>query len=228
LKNLAVATKDIRRDIIKKVKRVVLKLGSYVLTTPSWKLDRKVFLDVIESIAEIKKSGTEFVLVSSGAIAAGMGKLGFKQRPSVISQEQATAAIGQISLMGIYDRLFRKFGINVAQILLTHDDLRDRKRFLNARHTLSRVLEYRAVPIINENDTTVVEEIKFGDNDYLSSLVTNLVQADLLIILTDIDGFYDKAPRSFSDAELIPLVENIDKDIEQLALGTKSKIEGLY
>jgi glutamate 5-kinase len=222
------STEDSRKIILRKVHRVVIKLGSYVLTTSSWKLDRKVFSDVIECIAHVKEEGPEFVLVSSGAIAAGMGRLGLHERPRVLAQEQAAAAIGQISLMRLYDRLFKKFGIDVAQILLTHGDLRNRKRFLNARHTLSRVLEYKAVPIINENDTTVVEEIKFGDNDYLSSLVTNLVQADLLAILTDIDGFYDKDPRSFSDAELIPLVENIDKDIEQLALGTKSKIEGLY
>lgn len=221
---MTVATEDIRKDIVKRVNRVVLKLGSYVLTTPSWKLDRKVFSDVVQSIAEIRTKGTEFVLVSSGAIAAGMGKLGLKERPRVISQEQATAAIGQITLMMLYDKLFGKFGIHTAQILLTHGDLRDRKRFLNARHTLNRALEYGAVPIINENDTTVVEEIKFGDNDHLSSLVTNLVQADLLIILTDIDGLYDKDPRRFSDAKLIPHIKNIDSSIEQAALGTKSKI----
>ncbi len=221
---MPVATEDIRRDIIKKVNRVVLKLGSYVLTTTSWKLDRKVFTDIIQSISEVKKSGLEFVLVSSGAIAAGMGKLGLSERPRIIGQEQATAAVGQISLMGLYDRLFGKFGLHVAQILLTHGDLRDRKRFLNARQTLNSALEFGAVPIINENDTTVVEEIRFGDNDYLSSLVTNLVQADLLIILTDIDGFYDRDPRSFKDAKLIPLIENIDNNIAKLALGTKSKI----
>lgn len=221
---MPVATEDTRRDIIKKVNRVVLKLGSYVLTTTSWKLDRKVFTDIVQSISEVKKSGLEFVLVSSGAIAAGMGKLGHSERPRIVAQEQATAAIGQISLMGLYDRLFGKFGIHVAQMLLTHGDLRDRKRFLNARHTLNSALEFGAVPIINENDTTVVEELRFGDNDYLSSLVTNLVQADLLIILTDIDGFYDRDPRRFKDANLIPLIENIDKNIEQLALGTKSKI----
>ncbi len=218
------ATREIRKDIFKKINRVVLKLGSYVLTTPSWKLDRKVFSDVVSSIAETRKKGIEFVLVSSGAIASGMGKLGLKDRPRVISQEQAVAAIGQINLMGLYEKLFGRHGINTAQILLTHSDLKNRKSFLNARQTLNSVLDYRAVPVINENDTTVVEEIKFGDNDYLSSLVTNLVQADLLIILTDIDGCYDKDPRSFCDAKLIALIENIDNSIEQHALGTKSKI----
>ncbi|MCP4714368.1 MAG: glutamate 5-kinase [Deltaproteobacteria bacterium] len=221
---VAVASEKTRKDIIKKVKRVVLKLGSYVLTTPAWKLDRKVFNDITQTIVETRKSGTEFVLVSSGAIAAGMGKLKLQERPRQISQEQAAAAIGQISLMGLYDRLFGKSGLYAAQMLLSHGDLRDRKRFLNARHALNSALAYGAVPIINENDTTVVEEIKFGDNDYLSSLVTNLVQADLLIILTDIDGFYDKDPRRFPDAQLIPLVETIDAGLEKLALGPSSRI----
>jgi glutamate 5-kinase len=218
------STEDTRKNILKKVHRVVLKLGSYVLTTPSGRLDRKVFSDVIECIAHVKSEETEFVLVSSGAIAAGMGRLGLQERPRVIAEEQAAAAIGQISLMRVYDRLFRKFGIHVAQILLTHGDLRDRKRFLNARHTLNSLFEFGAVPIINENDSTVVEEIRFGDNDLLSSLVTNLVQADLLVILTDIDGFYDRDPRMFSDARFVPLIECVDASIEKLALGTKRKI----
>jgi len=221
---VAVSRKNIRKEIFKKANRVVLKLGSYVLTTPSWKLDRKVFLDVIETIAAVRTRGTEFVLVSSGAIAAGMGELGLRERPRILAHEQAAAAVGQIRLMGLYGKMFKRFGITVAQILLTHGDLRDRKRFLNARHTLTSVLEYQAVPIINENDTTVVEEITFGDNDYLSSLITNLVQADLFIILTDIDGVYDKDPHSFTDARFISLIENIDTNIERLALGTKSNI----
>lgn len=215
---------SIRKNIVSRAKRVVIKLGSYVLTTPSFKLDRKVFLDVIQTIAETRERNIETVLVSSGAIASAMGTLGLSERPKLISQEQAAAAIGQISLMGLYNRLLGKFNLNAAQILLTHSDLGNRQRFLNARHTLNSVLEYGAVPIINENDTTVVEEIRFGDNDYLSSLVTNLVQADLLIILTDIDGFYDKDPRKFDDAKFISLVENVDSSIEKLALGTKSKI----
>jgi len=219
-----VTSNSTRKNIVSRAKRVVIKLGSYVLTTPSFKLDRKVFSDVIKSIAEVRKKKIESVLVSSGAIASAMGTLGLNKRPKLISQEQAAAAIGQISLMGLYNRLLGKHNIKAAQILLTHSDLRNRQRFLNARHTLNSVLEYGAVPIINENDTTVVEEIRFGDNDYLSSLVTNLVQADLLIILTDIDGFYDKDPRKFDDAKFISLVENVDSSIEKLALGTKSKI----
>jgi glutamate 5-kinase len=219
-----VISNSTRKNIVSRAKRVVIKLGSYVLTTPSFKLDRKVFSDVIQTIAETRERNIETVLVSSGAIASAMGTLGLSERPKLIPQEQAAAAIGQISLMGLYNRLLGKHKIKAAQVLLTHSDLRNRQRFLNARHTLNSVLEYGAVPIINENDTTVVEEIRFGDNDYLSSLVTNLVQADLLIILTDIDGFYDRDPRKFDDAKLISLVENVDSSIEKLALGTKSKI----
>ncbi|MEI6125352.1 MAG: glutamate 5-kinase [Pseudomonadota bacterium] len=213
-----------RKNIIAKVRRVVVKLGSYVLTTPSWKLDRKVFLDVARSIDELRKKDMEVVIVSSGAIASGMGKLGLKERPRILAQEQAAAAIGQISLMALWDKAFSRFDMHAAQILLTHSDLRDRKRFLNARHTVNSVFEFGAVPVINENDTVVVDEIKFGDNDHLSSLVTNLVQADLLIILTDIDGVYDSDPRSSSSAQFIPLIKNIDSSVEQLAGGSKSKI----
>lgn len=217
-------TDTIRKDIIKKVRRVVVKLGSYVLTTPSWKLDRKVFADTARSVAQLHQRGIQVVLVSSGAIASGMGTLGLKERPRVLSQEQATAAIGQIRLMAYWNRVFAPMGMHAAQILLTHSDLRDRKRFLNARHTVNSVFDFNAVPVINENDTVVVDEIKFGDNDHLSSLVTNLVQADLLIILTDIDGVYDSDPRAVSTAKLIPLIRTIDSAVEQLACGTRSRI----
>jgi glutamate 5-kinase len=214
-----VPTREIRKQLLSKVHRVVIKLGSYVLTTPSGKLDRKVFSDVTQAVVQLRARGIDCILVSSGAIASGIGRLGLKTRPRVLEQEQAAAAIGQIRLMGLYDRLFTRHDMPVAQILLTHGDLRDRKRFIRARQTLNSVLDYGAVPIINENDTTVVDEIRFGDNDYLSSLVTNLAQADLLVILTDIDGFYDSDPRANPDARLIGLLENIDEDTEKLALG---------
>jgi glutamate 5-kinase len=219
-----VPTDTIRKDIIKKVRRVVVKLGSYVLTTPSWKLDRKVFSDIARSVARLHQQGIQVVLVSSGAIASGMGTLGLAERPRVLAQEQATAAIGQIRLMAFWERVFAPLGMHAAQILLTHSDLRDRKRFLNARHTVDSVFDFNAVPVINENDTVVVDEIKFGDNDHLSSLVTNLVQADLLIILTDIDGVYDSDPRAVSTARLIPLIRTVDSSVEQLAAGTRSRI----
>lgn len=217
-------TREIRKQLLSKVHRVVIKLGSYVLTTPSGKLDRKVFTDVTQSVVHLRAQGIDCILVSSGAIASGIGRLGLKARPRLLEQEQAAAAIGQIRLMGLYDRLFTGHDMPVAQILLTHGDLRDRKRFVCARQTLNSVLAYGAVPIINENDTTVVDEIRFGDNDYLSSLVTNLAQADLLVILTDIDGFYDSDPRVNPDARLIGLLENIDEDTEKLALGPSSRV----
>jgi glutamate 5-kinase len=218
------ATENIRKSVIEKATRIVIKLGSNVLTTPGWKLDRKVFADIAQTIAKAKKRKHEFILVSSGAIAAGMGTLGFIKRPKLIPLEQAAAAIGQIRLMGLYQRLFNQFGFSVAQVLLTHSDLKDRKRFLNARNALSSLLAYDVIPVINENDSTVVDEIRFGDNDHLSALVTNLVQADLLVILTDIDGLYDRDPKACPKARLIPLVENVTTRIEKLANGTRSTI----
>ena len=218
------ATEHIRKSVVEKATRIVIKLGSNVLTTPGWKLDRKVFTDIARTIAAAKKRKKEFILVSSGAIAAGMGALGFSERPKLIPLEQAAAAIGQISLMGLYQRLFSQYGFSVAQVLLTHSDLKDRKRFLNARHALGSLLAYDVIPIINENDSTVVDEIRFGDNDHLSALVTNLVQADLLVILTDIDGLYDRDPKTCPKARLIPLVENVTAGIEKLANGTRSTI----
>ncbi len=218
------ATEHIRKSVIEKATRIVIKLGSNVLTTPGWKLDRKVFADIARTIAKAKKRKNEFILVSSGAIAAGMGTLGFSERPKLIPLEQAAAAIGQISLMGLYQRLFSQHGFSVAQVLLTHSDLKDRKRFLNARHALSSLLAYNVIPIINENDSTVVDEIRFGDNDHLSALVTNLVQADLLVILTDIDGLYDRDPKVCPKARPIPLVENVTAEIEKIADGTRSTI----
>jgi glutamate 5-kinase len=220
----SLSTEQIRKGILQQVKRTVVKLGSNVLTTAGWKLDRKVFADITATIARARKRRGDFILVSSGAIAAGMGKLGFRERPRLIPLEQAAAAIGQISLMGLYQRLFGQLDVSVAQVLLTHSDLKDRRRFLNARHALSSLLEYHIIPIINENDSTVVDEIRFGDNDHLSALVTSLVQADLLIILTDIDGLYDRDPKSSTSARLIPLVHNITADIERLANGTRSTI----
>ncbi len=202
----------------------MVKLGSNVLTTPAWKLDRNVFTDISRTIAKAKKKKGDFILVSSGAIAAGMGKLGFAERPRLIPLEQAAAAIGQISLMALYQRLFGYLGCTVAQVLLTHSDLNDRRRFLNARHALNSLLDFGVIPIINENDSTVVDEIRFGDNDHLSALVTNLVQADLLIIMTDIDGLYDRDPKTCTGAQLIPMVENVTAGIEELAGGTKSNI----
>ncbi|HLA51000.1 MAG TPA: glutamate 5-kinase, partial [Thermodesulfobacteriota bacterium] len=148
--------------------------------------------------------------VTSGAIAIGMKKMGLKKKPASIPEKQAIAALGQGSLMSFYEKAFIPLGEKVAQMLLTHDDLANRQRFLNARNTLSTLLGYNIIPIINENDTVAVDEIKFGDNDHLAALVTNLIEADLLVILTDIDGLFDKDPKKDKTAKLVPVVKNVD------------------
>jgi glutamate 5-kinase len=213
-----------RKEILKKVRRIVLKVGSRVLTAKGRTLSQPVFDRLAREVSAAKTLGFEIVIVSSGAIAAGMGRLGLSEKPKTIPQKQASAAIGQSALMWNYERAFSFFGERVAQILLTRDDLSNRKRYLHARNTLFTLLGLGVIPVINENDTVVVEEIKFGDNDNLSALVTNLVNADLLIILSDIDGLYDRDPRLHKGAKLIPLVSEFTEDLERKASGTVSPL----
>ena len=205
--------KAIRKKILGRVKRIVVKVGSSILASVEKGLHYGVFSHLTKEISDLKRQGYEFVLVSSGAIAAGMEKLGYKTRPQSITQKQATAAVGQSRLMNIYEGQFSRYQQMVAQVLLTHDDLSHRRRFLNARNTLLTLLELGIIPIVNENDTVVVDEIKFGDNDNLSALITNLIEADLLIILTNIDGLCDADPRYHPQARCIPLVKDIDVDM---------------
>ena len=214
--------KDIRKKTFQKARRIVVKVGSSILASIERGLHHEVFSQLAKEISELKRQGYEIVLVSSGAIAAGMEKLGYKTRPQSVTQKQATAAVGQSRLMNIYESYFSRHQQMVAQILLTHDDLSHRRRFLNARNTLLTLLELGIIPIINENDTVVVDEIKVGDNDNLSALVTNLIEADLLIILTNIDGLCDGDPRLNPNARCIPLVEDIDVDMGKIVAGTKS------
>jgi len=216
--------KNIRRKILGRSRRIVVKVGSSILASLEKGLLYDVFSHLTKEISDLKRQGFEFVLVSSGAIAAGMEKLGYKTRPQAITQKQATAAVGQTRLMKIYEDYFSRYQQMVAQILLTHDDLSHRRRFLNARNTLLTLLGLGIIPIINENDTVVVDEIKFGDNDNLSALITNLIGADLLIILTDIDGLCDSDPRVNPHARCIPLVEEIDVDLDGIVGETKSEI----
>jgi glutamate 5-kinase len=216
--------RDIRKKILGKGRRIVVKVGSSILASVEKGLHYDVFSRLTKEISELKRQGYEIVLVSSGAIAAGMEKLGYKTRPQAITQKQATAAVGQTRLMNIYENYFSRYQQMVAQVLLTHDDLSHRRRFLNARNTLLTLLELGIIPIINENDTVVVDEIKVGDNDNLSALITNLIGADLLIILTDIEGLCDSDPRVNPDARCISLVQDIDVDTEQVAGGTKSEM----
>src|SRR4030043_456091 len=218
------SNRDIRKKTLGKGRRIVVKVGSSILASVEKGLHYDVFSRLTKEISELKRQGYEIVLVSSGAIAAGMEKLGYKTRPQSITQKQATAAVGQSRLMNIYEGYFSRYQQMVAQILLTRADLSHRRRFLNARNTLLTLLELGIIPIINENDTVVVEEIKFGDNDNLSALLTSLVDADLLLILTDIEGLCDSDPRVNPNARCIPLVEDIDKEITGIAGETKSEM----
>ncbi|MBN1847435.1 MAG: glutamate 5-kinase [Deltaproteobacteria bacterium] len=201
-----------RKELLKPIKRVVVKVGSGVLTANSG-LNKRMIHELSHDISNLKELGIEVILVSSGAIASGMKKIGIPKRPRSISEQQAIASVGQSSLMMAYEKAFGRFGQKVAQILITRDDLNHRRRYLNARNTIFTLLSWQIIPIINENDTVAVDEIKFGDNDNLSAMVTNLTQAHLLVSLTDIDGLFDKDPRVHKDALLIPLVERLTREM---------------
>jgi len=227
------AEKGLMDRDISKAKRIVVKVGTSNLTDRSYRLDPRKVEKLAKEIAELKKQSREIILVTSGAIGAGIGKLDLKQRPRDIKVLQATAAVGQNILMSTYDRYFGKYEQTIAQLLLTHEDFFDRKRYLNLRNTLITLLKSDVVPIINENDTVVVDEIKLGDNDNLSALVASNLDADLLIILTDIDGLYTYDPKRSKKAEFISAVEEITPEIERIASargktgvgGMKTKIQ---
>lgn len=188
---------------MKRYKKIVVKIGSTLLTAGGKGLDREMITAWAEQMAQLREQGVDVVLVSSGSIAEGITRLGLKSRPSNISELQATAAIGQMGLVQAYEACFQAHGINSAQILLTHADLSNRQRYLNARATLRTLLEFGAVPVVNENDSVSNEEIRFGDNDTLGALVSNLIEADLLIILTDQEGLFDSNPADNENAKLI-------------------------
>lgn len=214
----------------KNIKRVVVKVGTSTLAYPTGKLCFHRIESVVRQLADLHNQGIEVILVTSGAVGAGMGRLGLKARPKTIPQKQAVAAVGQCILMQVYEKLFSEYGQIVAQVLLTAEDIALRKRYLNARNTLMKIFEYGAIPIINENDTVAVDELKVGDNDRLSALVASLIHADLLVILSDIDGLYTKDPRRYKDAKLIPVVNEITEDIEALCGGAGSNVGtgGMY
>jgi len=203
-------------QFLNQAKRIVVKIGSNVITAAN-----SLNLDVIEAISHqisrLMERGIEVILVSSGAQSAGLRKMGMTTRPTEMPKRQAIAAIGQSGLMMAYENSFEQSGKKVAQILLTAEDLNNRKRYLNARNTLNTLIEWKVVPIINENDTVMMEEIKLGDNDNLSAMIALLMDADFLFILTDIEGLYDKDPRRFSDAQLISKVTSFKKEIEEFA-----------
>jgi len=212
------------KSVIEKSKRLVVKVGSSLVTNDGKGLDHAAIAKWAEQIAQLRRSGKEVVLVSSGAIAEGMQRLGFDKRPTGIHELQACAAVGQMGLAQIYETSFRAHAIGTAQVLLTHADLADRERYLNARSTLFTLLRLGVVPIINENDTVVTDEIKFGDNDTLGALVANLLEADALIILTDQRGLYTADPRKDANAQFVHEARAGDPELEAMAGGAGSAI----
>ena len=208
--------KNNRKSIFNNAKRLVVKVGSNVLTEDHG-LNLKAIRSISRQICRLIDSGLEVILISSGAMASGVKKVGLDKRPDEIPKRQAIAAVGQAGLIMEYEKAFARYHKKVAQILLTGDDLNNRIRYLNARNTLCMLLSWQVVPIINENDTVMIEEIQFGDNDNLAAMITLLMDADILVNLTDIDGLYTKNPRKYPDAELIPLVSTIRENIVKVA-----------
>jgi len=204
----------ISRDEIRGTRRWVVKIGSALLTRDGQGFDRSVLTPWADQVTGFLDRSGELVLVSSGAVAEGMTRMGWTRRPKSLHQLQAAAAVGQMGLIQAYEACFRKRGIHAAQILLTREDLADRERYLNARSTLLSLLRLRVIPVVNENDTVATDELRFGDNDTLAALVANLIEADLLVLLTDQAGLFDRDPRFAPDAELIAeaRVDNIRLD----------------
>ena len=206
-------------SVVENAKRLVVKIGSSLLASRIEGLDEAALTRWAEQIAELRGMQREVLLVSSGAIAAGMQRLGWKRRPHALHELQAAAAIGQMGLIQAYESCFRRHRLMTSQILLTHEDLADRKRYLNARSTLRTLLALGVIPIVNENDTVASDEIRFGDNDTLAALVTNLIEADALIILTDQNGLYRRDPRKDPDAAFVSEARADDPELEAMAGG---------
>jgi glutamate 5-kinase len=209
---------------LEKATTLVVKVGSSLVTNDGRGLDGAAIARWAAEIAELRRMGRRVVLVSSGAIAEGMQRLGWTRRPHAMHELQAAAAVGQMGLVQCYESCFRGHGLHTAQVLLTHADLADRQRYLNARSTLRSLLQLGVVPVINENDTVVTDEIKLGDNDTLGALVTNLIEADALVILTDQPGLYDSDPRRNPAARFIESIETSHADLEAMAGGTGSAL----
>jgi glutamate 5-kinase len=211
-------------SVVRDAHRIVVKVGSSLVTNGGQGLDRDALAHWAHQVARLARSGKEVLLVSSGAVAEGMQRLGWKRRPKALHELQAAAAVGQMGLVQAYETCFRSHDLRTAQILLTHEDLADRRRYLNARTTLRTLLSLGIIPIINENDTVATDEIRFGDNDTLGSLVTNLVEADVLIILTDQPGLYTADPRKDPSATLVSEARAGDAALEAMAGGAGSDI----
>ncbi|NPV53259.1 MAG: glutamate 5-kinase [Firmicutes bacterium] len=206
------------------IERLVVKVGTSSLAYPNGNLNVRRMERIVRQVADLRNRGLEAILVTSGAIAAGVGRMGLAKRPSDLAETQALAAIGQGILMHMYEKLFSEYSHPVAQVLLTREDIASPARYHNVHNTFEALLRYGVVPIVNENDTVAVDEIKFGDNDTLSALVATITGAQLLILLSDVDGLYSGDPRKDRDARLIPLVSDIDDNICHCAGGTGSNL----
>ncbi len=209
-----------QRDDLRESKRWVVKIGSALLTADGQGLDRTAIRAWVAQMVALRARGIELVLVSSGAVAEGMMRLGWTSRPHALHELQAAAAVGQMGLVQAYESNFQQYDIHTAQVLLTHDDLSNRQRYLNASNTLRTLLEVGVLPVVNENDTVVTDEICFGDNDTLAALVANLVEADALIILTDQAGLFDKDPRKHADAQLLHEARAVDASLDEMVGGS--------
>lgn len=205
----------IQREDLKGCRRVVIKVGTSTLTHQNGRLNLQRIDRLVRQMADLHNREIDVLLVSSGAIGVGANRMGFKKVPDTLPQKQALAAIGQGTLLHLYEKLFAEYQTNAAQVLLTRDDFNERIRYLNAVNALLAILDMKVIPIINENDTVVVEEIKFGDNDTLSALVAAIVDADLLLILSDVDGLYDCDPHKFSNARLLSSIDEITEEMEE-------------
>lgn len=212
------------RETLNTSRRWVIKVGSAMVTARGRGLDREAIADWCAQIAALRAQGRQVVLVSSGAVAEGMARLGMSKRPTNLHGLQAAAAVGQMGLIRAYETEFEKHGLRAAQILLTHDDVSDRGRYLNARGTLNTLLELGVVPVVNENDTVATDEIRLGDNDTLGALTVNLIEADLLVILTDQQGLYDSDPRNNPDAKLLSEADLSDPNLGGMAGETKGEL----
>ncbi len=212
------------RKALRQTQRIVIKIGSSLLTDNGRGLDNQAIALWVEQIAALTKQGKQVLLVSSGSVAEGMVRLGWKKRPHLLCELQAAASVGQMGLVQTYESLFQAYQLHTAQVLLTHEDLSDRKRYLNARSTLLSLLKFSVIPVINENDTVATDEIRFGDNDTLAALVANLVEAEILIILTDQSGLYDKNPVFNDDARLIDSAQANDPSLRAMAGESNSQL----
>lgn len=206
------------------MKRIVIKVGSSTVTHESGLLNLRKIEELAKIISDLSNKGMEIVLVSSGAVAAGMGRMQLQSTPSTLCDKQAVASIGQCELMYIYDKFFSQFGKVVAQMLMTKRVILDDTLRENATRTVETLLSYRTIPIINENDSVATEELVYGDNDTLGAITAQLIKAEMLIVLSDIDGLYDKNPSKHEDAKLIPIVEEVTSEIEAMAEDTSTKV----